>query len=64
MIDNIIIDNLDDDWRNPRDESENGRVSSNHGDRPQINGDLAKYFRFCFDALTVAFRVHRAFTSM
>ena len=63
MIDNIIIDNLDDDWRNPRDESENGRVSSYHGDRPQINGDQAKYFRFFFDALTVAFRDLRAVTT-
>lgn len=63
MIDNIIIDNLDDDWRNPRDESENDRVSSYHGDRPQINGDQAKYFRFFFDALTVAFRDLRAVTT-
>ena len=63
MIDNIIIDNLEDDWRNPRDESENGRVSSYHGDIPQINSDQANYFRFFFDALTVAFRDLRAVTT-
>lgn len=63
MIDNIIIDKLDDDWQNPRDKSENGRVSSYHGDRPQLNGDQAKYFHFFFDALEVAVRDLRAITA-
>ena len=62
MIDNIIIDNLEDDWRNPRDENENGRVSSYHGDRPEVNGDQAEYFRFFFSALKIAFRDLRAIT--
>ena len=62
MIDNIIIDKLDADWQNPRDKSENGRVSSYHGDRPQLNGDQAKYFHFFFDALEVATRDLRAIT--